>query len=423
MAEAGFDAVRWLRRRLCGHVAWFQAVPNRLLEAQSDRRGDELWSRRVHDAVDRLLAELELTEQLAAPAAEAGRPAARLLDLEVCDQAAWHLAGNCRAAPVDRVGLRPGGDDDADARYVVRLAGPRRPRTAAQAGVLYSHLLYHAVVPLEVRAGDGRTYPVRIAPMAHGARLDRLRLADGVTVATVGFHDHGRIAWQHGARGSRALDVDTCAARGVELASALALAAQAGVDVLVAPELTVPPGTRDQELARLRWAKEPRLGLIVPGTFHEQEADGHFNRALVVDGQGNSVLGDVVLAHRKLAVFGQLAPGAGEIVEDIDGGTGITAVATPIGLVAVAICKDFCDVHVGDIWRQLQPEWLLVPAYGPGVEAHLRAAQHIALTTGTVTVLAHEALDSAPGPATSFVHGATAAAAPPGATFLVWKAP
>ena len=73
-----------------------------------------------------------------------------------------------------------------DARHVVRLAGPRAPRTAAQVGVLYSRLRHHAVVPLEIKAGYRRTYPVRIAPMAHGARLDRLRATpDGVTVATV----------------------------------------------------------------------------------------------------------------------------------------------------------------------------------------------------------------------------------------------
>lgn len=415
MAEQGFDAVRWLRRRLCAHVAWFQAVPNRLLEAQADRRGDELWPRRVGDGVDRLLAEVDRTDRLAdAPVPE--RAAARLLDLEICDQAAWHLAGNCRLAPFDRVG------DEPDVRHVVRLAAPRRPRTAGQAGVLYSHVVHHAVVPPEVVAGDGRRYPVRITAMAHGARLDRLRGVDGVKLATVSFHDDGKIAWQTSARGVRAVDVEPHAERADRFASSLALAAAAGVDVLVAPELTLPPVARDRELARLRWAKAPRLGLIVPGSFHEQEADGHYNRAIVVDGQGNSVLGDAVLAHRKLAVFGQLEPAAGEIVEDIDGGSGITAVATPIGLVAVAICKDFCDVHVGDIWRQLQPEWLLVPAYGPGLDAHHRAAQHIALTTGTITVLAHEGMGSTPGPARGFVHGGQPAEAPAGASFLVWTA-
>ena len=415
MAEVGFDTVRWLRQRLCAHVAWFQAVPNRLLAAQAERRLDELWSRRVTDAVDRVLAEVERTEALAPPAATPERAAARLQDLEVCDQAAWHLAGNSRMAPVDLVGA---GDD---ARYVVRLAGPRRPRTAGQVGVLYSHLPYHAVIPLVVRAGDGRSYPVRIAPMVHGARLERVRVTAGVKVAAVSFHDDGRIAWQSGPRGARATDVDKVEARAAELATSIALAAEAGVDVLVAPELTLPPLARDRALARLRWAKEPRLGLIVPGSFHEQEAGGHFNRAVVVDGQGNSILGDVVHDHRKLAVFGALEPGA--LVEDIDGGTGITAVVTPIGLVAVAICKDFCDVHVGDIWRQLQPEWLLVPAYGPGLDAHRSAAQRIALAAGTVTVLAHEAMDSTPGPAQSFVHGGVAAEAPPGASFLVWRYP
>lgn len=413
MADGGNDPVRWLRQRLCAHVDWFQQAPARLLDAQAARRGDELWARRVDEAVDRLLAEVD-ERGLPAARPEPARGVDRLRELEVVDRAAWELAGNNRMAPVDRVG------EDDEARWVVRLAGERRPRTGGQAGVIYGHVRFHAVVPIEVRAGDGRSYPVRIAPMAHGARLDRLQLADGVRVATISFHDDGRIAWAESARGVRATDVDRAAARASDFAAACALAAEAGADVLVAPELTLPPAVRDRELARLRWARAPRLGLIVPGSFHEQEDGGHYNRALVVDGQGNSVLGDEVLAHRKLAVYGAAAPGEGEIVEDIDGGGGITAVVTPIGLVAVAICKDFCDVHVGDVWRQLQPEWLLVPAYGPGLEAHARAAQQIALAAGTVTVLAHEAMDSAAGPSRSFVHGAEAAEAPAGAGFLLW---
>ena len=414
---SGVDAVRWLRERLCAHVAWFQAVPGRLLDAQAERRGDDLWARRVAEGVNRLIAEVEDTGGLRAHALPA-RAVDRLRELEVCDLAAWELAGNNRNAPVDLVGAGAG------ARYVVRLAGPRRPRTAGQAGVVYGHLRHHAVVPTEVRAGDGRTYPVRVVPMAHGARLDRLRLTDGVRVATLAFHDDAQIAWQAGARGVRALDVERADARAASFAAAVAAAAEAGVDVLVAPELTLPPAVRDRELARLRWARPPRLGLVVPGSFHEQEADGHFNRALVVDGQGNSVLGEEALVHRKLAVFGAANPGEGELVEDIDGGRSITAVATPIGLVAVAICKDFCDVHVGDIWRQLQPEWLPVPACGPGLDAHQRAATQIALAAGTVTVLAHEPMGSKAGAPGSFVHGADAVAAPDsapaGVAFTVW---
>lgn len=117
----------------------------------------------------------------------------------------------------------------------------------------------------------------------------------------------------------------------------------------------------------------------------------------MLDGAGNAVL-----EHHKLVSYGTLA----DFMEDIQLGDCITVLITPIGTVAIAICKDFCDDHVGAIWHQIQPEWLLVPAYGAGATAHEAAAARIGRMLGTVTVLAHQGDVARNTPFRSFIHEA-----------------
>jgi predicted amidohydrolase len=140
--------------------------------------------------------------------------------------------------------------------------------------------------------------------------------------------------------------------------------------------------TRSAVLRELRWSTGAQLALLVPGSFHVHEADGVYNLAILVDGKGNELS-----THRKLTKFGRLEEGW---LEKIDLGDEVTVIVTPLGTVAVAICKDFCDDHIGRIWEQLQPEWLLVPAYGKGASAHEAAARRIARMVGTIVILAHE---------------------------------
>jgi hypothetical protein len=59
---------------------------------------------------------------------------------------------------------------------------------------------------------------------------------------------------------------------------------------------------------------------------------------------------------------------------------------------------------VGRVWDQIQPEWLLVPAYGKGASAHETAARRIGRMLGTITILAHEGDRLLEAPQNSFVH-------------------
>lgn len=373
------------RRRLFELHCWFRADMNRLADAQAAWRRDELWARRRRQEVERLIDGGPATTVAPASAAAA------LFELEALDEAAWVQSPD--AGPP-----RPWNDGERS-WHVVRLARRRTPLAAHQVGLLSTHLRYHAVIPTRVTAIGGGTFDVRIEPFT--SRRCRAAMRRGtVSVATTSFGDGASIDWAGSP--SIAASIPTAAARANLLAKALRAAAGADVDVFVAPELTLPPRERDHLLAELRRGLgAPQVAMAVLGSFHESRRDLEgvertFNVALLVDGTGNRIH-----EHRKLVAYGEHGPD--EPRETIGVGNTITLVQTPLGLVAVAICKDFCDVHVERIWCELQPEWILVPAYGDGESAHHRAARSAALVSGSVTVVAHEAAGSVPTESGCFV--------------------
>ena len=384
MSIDGADPLRALRERIVELVAWFGEDGRRLPDAQEAWRSDELWDRRVLDEEERWHELLATERSLAFASLTTSSPARLLLELESLDHVAWMFAGSARLAPAELI--RRGSRE----LYLIRLARERTPHAARQAGLIFTHLRYHALVPARVECDPVRSYRVHVEPMRHGAIRCEEALARGaVTVATTSFGDEARIDFE-------ALSVPTEDERALKLTKAIADAAIRGVDLFVAPELTVPPSARAAVLRALRWATGPQVALLVPGSFHEREDDDVFNRAILVDGKGNELA-----THRKLTRFGRLEEGW---LESIALGDEITVIVTPIGTVAVAICKDFCDDHVGRVWEQIQPEWLLVPAYGRGASAHETAARRIARMVGTVTILAHEGDRLLHADQNSFVH-------------------
>ena len=383
MSTDGADLLRALRERIVELVVWFGEDRRRLPDAQELWRQDELWDRRVLDEETRWQELLVAPQPFPFASLTSSPPARLLLELECLDHLAWLYAGNAHLAPAQI--LRRGGRE----HYLVRLARERMPHTARQADVIYAHLRYHSLIPARVECDAVRSYRVRVEPMRHGAlRCEEALARKAVKVATTSFGDGARIDFGE-------LTVPTAEERARKLSKAVADAAARGVDILVAPELTVPSSARAAVLRELRWAKGPQLALLAPGSFHEREDDGVFNRAILVDGKGNEIC-----THRKLTKFGQLEGW----LESIVLGNEITVIVTPIGTVALAICKDFCDDHVGRVWDQIQPEWLLVPAYGRGSSAHETAAKRIARVVGTIVILAHESDRLPEEEQNSFVH-------------------
>ena len=391
------DELTAMRRRIFDLWSWFGEDVDRLSAAQARWRearcgpdDDALWRRRVEREVDRWLAALASPPRFAELSPD--RPAEiALLELEALDRIAAQWLGPKQYVPPPLFG------SGERARYVVPLGRERRPRTASQGGVLYTHLRNHALVPPRVVVpARPAEIPVRVKTVENGFEHALARAALGV--ATTSFEDGATLEWH----GERAASIRGGDDRASELWTALQAAALNGFDLLVAPELTVTPAARQWIVRQLRWGAEPsgatsanRFPLLVPGSFHEQ-VDGRFvHRAVLLDGVGNTLA-----EHHKLVPYGVFD----HFMEDIQLGDSITLLVTPIGTVAIAICKNLCDDHVGTIWDQVQPEWLLVPAYGRGRSAHATAAKRLHRMLGTVTVLAHQGDATQEAAFESFIH-------------------
>lgn len=171
--------------------------------------------------------------------------------------------------------------------------------------------------------------------------------------------------------------------------------------VWVAPELTVTPGLRER-IGRLL-ASEPlkQLLIAVPGSFHETAEGRQVNRAAILDGDGA-----VLTHHEKLTLFSYPHAKTGrQTCECIVAQRRITLLATPIGLVGVAICKDFSDETatglIQAVWNRLAPDWLLVPSMGDEstLRLHHACAESHAGLRGTRTAVANQqAFDKEPRP-------------------------
>lgn len=314
MSVDGLDGLAALRGRLFELIEWFGEDVDRLPQAQARWRaaqqasdGDDLWRHRVERETERYLARLAsppLTFEALSPDRSAETA---LLELEAIDQAAWLWPGSAYDLAPQRFGS---GDRT---RYVVRLGRERNPHTGRQAGVLYTHLRHHALVPLQVTvAARPGSLRVRVKTVAVGFEQPLARAEVGL--ATTSFDDDASIEWT----GERAIAIRNGEDRASKLWATIQAAASEGVDVLVAPELTVTPEARRWIARQLRWpsgASSNRLALVVPGSFHEQVGQRFVHRAIAFDGSGNALL-----EHHKLVAYGSLA----DRIEDIQLGDTIT---------------------------------------------------------------------------------------------------
>jgi hypothetical protein len=240
MAVDGLDGLAALRARLFELVEWFGEDVDRLPAAQARWRAaqqasdsDDLWRHRVERETEQYLAGLA-SPPLFFEVLSPDRPAeAVLLELEAIDQAAWQWPGSAHDLAPQRFGS---GDR---ARYVVRLGRERAPHTGKQAGVLYTHLRHHALMPLQITV-PARPGSLRVRVKTVAAGFERPLARAQVGLATTSFDDDASIEWT----GERATAIRNGADRASKLVATIQAAADDGIDVLVAPELTVTPEAR-----------------------------------------------------------------------------------------------------------------------------------------------------------------------------------
>ncbi|MDY7095974.1 MAG: hypothetical protein SX243_23615 [Acidobacteriota bacterium] len=169
---------------------------------------------------------------------------------------------------------------------------------------------------------------------------------------------------------------------------------EAGVRILVLPELTIDPAARQ---AIHRWLRRRRgrtsLALVVAGSFHENDlhrSDVQRNVAYVYDR-----FGDELTRHLKIQPMAITSEAGVDFDEGIEGGSRARLFQAPFGLVGLGICLDFCemgDLPVTDLWKVVGPALMLVPSMGgrSTLHAHQAKSKQLALQHGTVAVVAQQ---------------------------------
>ncbi len=140
-----------------------------------------------------------------------------------------------------------------------------------------------------------------------------------------------------------------------------AMAGDESVDVLVFPELTMPPERLDELVELLRqkpWHTGGPLrapALVVGGSWHRKTEGGkHVNLAPVLRSNG-----EIIGWHSKNMPFRRRAS-----VEDIKPSNQILVVATPTLTAAIATCLDFCQETESNVYADLDVDLVLIPSMG-----------------------------------------------------------
>lgn len=239
---------------------------------------------------------------------------------------------------------------------------------------------HHRVVTGRIRGIDVTVRPVIDAVWNVLAKSSELRFAAG------GFTDGILPDWHHPPyRTDKLLDPS---GRWTSLEGLVESLSSVGMDLLVLPELTVDADVLRPLREWLRGRKAHGFKLVAAGSYHEP-GPPRSNIGRLIDH-----LGRVLVEHRKLCPM-RVGPDSSPIDEDIEGGSELVLLWTPIGLAGLAICLDFCDEPsspAAEVWYRTGADLLLVPSMGSETtnHAHERRAIELARQHSTVTIVASQ---------------------------------
>lgn len=279
-------------------------------------------------------------------------------------------------------------------------------------------LLHHAVVPARVGS-------LRVDLHLHPDASEREVGADpgDWTFGAATFPGMTVVPVEVAGDGFRLVDAPLADDEAEVVAGQVDAAVEAGTDIAIWPELTMP--TRRLEILTAQLGATPlaggRIPLVVAGSWHvvpppagtggeggaealtgsDAEAHRHVNRSEVMLGHG-----EPLLSYDKRRRF----PYEG-LTEDIRAGGTLPVIVMEDRLVGLAICRDNCDDNAREGYGVLPLDLVIVPSMGAGstVDAHERHAIGQRSRQGTMTVvvqqnLAVTGLPPPPGPsAFSFV--------------------
>ncbi|WP_041641365.1 nitrilase-related carbon-nitrogen hydrolase [Magnetococcus marinus] len=171
--------------------------------------------------------------------------------------------------------------------------------------------------------------------------------------------------------------------------AALEAAKELKANLVIFPELTLTPQLRECVQTWLYDNQDHGFAMLIPGSFHEmvEPSQDPINRAVLLSG-----LGETLLQHNKIIPFSTAG-----MHENITSGDTLTLLDSPIGLIALAICRDFLesDDNTKLPWQSVAPHWALIPSMSEiqGVRAHLRQAKILAMACGTRALVPNQSLD------------------------------
>lgn len=139
---------------------------------------------------------------------------------------------------------------------------------------------------------------------------------------------------------------------------------------MVWPELTIPPELRDLIVVTLQTggnSSKPYPDVVVAGSWHEFRNGKFVNASYVFDSYGD-----------KIVDFTKSIPWSGaEGHEYIELGNKIPIIVSDDYLIALAICRDFCDLSGPSPYVELNVDYILVPSLGTNkaMQSHRNVAK------------------------------------------------
>jgi hypothetical protein len=157
------------------------------------------------------------------------------------------------------------------------------------------------------------------------------------------------------------------------------------------PELTLTPAAQEpavkfyKDLSKVPDAKTPSI--VIMGSWHEAVGDKHQNVARVYSGYGVELVRYAKM--RKFTYKGR--------EEAIEMGRGLPILMVDDLLVALGICKDFCDRNRNS-YRKLDVDLVLVPSFGAPktMNHHILTATELQVQYGALTFVAQQASEKPP---------------------------
>lgn len=262
---------------------------------------------------------------------------------------------------------------------------PRPPRIASTLAGQPNHLPFwfrhHRVIPSRIRGIEVEIRPLR------GSRWKGFASEDGsVRFQAGGFLDGVLPDWQFPPyQTERLVDPNR---RWDSVKDLLGAASRVGLGLVVLPELTVDTSVRMRLQEWLRETRPHSMRLIAAGSFHEPGPPAR-NVARLLDHTGRELLAQCKLQPMRVG------PDSAPVDEGVEGGHRLVLLSTPIGLIGLAICLDFCDEGdstVAELWRLAGAEVMLVPSMGSETtnHAHERRARELVRHHATVTIVASQ---------------------------------